>query len=75
MNLNFIKCKEFIMYKKGYIVEVYKSIFGIFQISIIIIFGFMFQLNCKFSIYLKEKLGKVNKCLYVIRCFCKEGCS
>ena len=37
--------------------------------------GLTFQLNCKFSTHLKEKLCKANKCLYVIRCLRKEGCS
>ena len=37
--------------------------------------GLTFQPNCKFSTHLKEKLCKANKCLYVIRCLRKEGCS
>nr|XP_058951051.1 uncharacterized protein LOC131778662 [Pocillopora verrucosa] len=69
------KCKELIMYKKGHTAEAYKSIFGIPQTSTITILGLTFQPNCKFSTHLKEKLGKANKCLYVIRCLRKEGCS
>ena len=52
-----------------------QSIFGIPQTSTITILGLTFQPNCKFSTHLKEKLGKANKCLYVIRCLRKEGCS
>ena len=75
MNSNSTKCKELIMYKKGHTAEAYKSIFGIPQTSTITILGLTFQPNCKFSTHLKEKLGKANKCLYVIRCLRKEGCS
>ena len=75
MNLNSTKCKELIMYKKRHTAEAYNSILGIPQTSTLTILGLTFQPNCKFSTHLKEKLCKANKCLYVIRCLRKEGCS
>ena len=75
MNSNSTKCKELIMYKRGYTAEAYSSISGIPQTSEVTILGLTFQPNCKFSTHLKEKLCKANKCLYVIRCLRKEGCS
>ena len=75
MNLNPTKCKELIMYKRGYTGEAYSSILGIPQASEVTILGLTFQPNCKFSTHLKEKLCKGNKCLYVIRCQRKEGYS
>ena len=74
MNSNPTKCKE-LMYKRGYTAEAYSSILGISQTSEVNILGLTFQPNCKFSTHLKEKLCKANKCLYVIRCLRKEGCS
>ena len=68
VNSNSTKCKELIMYKKGYTAEAYNSILGIPQTSEVTILGLTFQPNCKFSTHLKEKLCKANKCLYVIRC-------
>ena len=73
MNSNPTKCKELIMYKRGYTAEAYSSILGIPQTSGVTILGRIFQPNCKFSTHLKEKLCKANKCLYVIRCLRKEG--
>ena len=75
MNLNPTKCKELIIYKRGYTAEAYSSILGIPQASEVTILGLTFQPNRKFSTHLKEKLCKGNKCLYVIRCLRKEGCS
>ena len=75
MNSNSTKCKELIMYKKRHTAEAYNSILGIPQTSTVTILGLTFQPNCKFSTHLKEKLCKANKCLYVIRCLRKEGCS
>ena len=75
MNSNSTKCKELIMYKKRHTAEAYNSILGIPQTSTLTILGLTFQPNCKFSTHLKEKLCKANKCLYVIRCLRKEGCS
>ena len=75
MNSNSAKCKELIMYKKGYTAEAYNSILDIPRASKVTILGLKFQSNCKFSTHLKEKLCKANKCLYVIRCLQKEGCS
>ena len=72
--LNSTKCKELIMYKKGYTAEAYNNILGIPQTSDVTILGLTFQPNCKFSTHLKEKLCKANKCLYVIRCL-RKGCS
>ena len=63
MNLNSTKCKELIMYKKGYTAEAYNSILGMPQTSEVTILGLTFQPNCKFSTHLKEKLCKANKCL------------
>ena len=63
------------MYKKRHTAEAYNSILGIPQTSTVTILGLTFQPNCKFSTHLKEKLCKTNKCLYVIRCLQKEGCS
>ena len=75
MNSNPTKCKELIMYKRGYTAEAYSSILGIPKTSEVPILGLTFQPNCKFSTHLKETLCKANKCLYVIRCMRKEGCS
>ena len=76
MNSNSTKCEELIICKKGYTAEAYNSILGISQTSELTILGLTFQPNCKFSTHLKEKiLCKANKCLYVIRCLRKEGCS
>ena len=63
------------MYKKRHTAEACNSILGIPQTSTVTILGLTFQPNCKFSTHLKEKLRKANKCLYVIRCLRKEGCS
>jgi len=63
------------MCKRRYTAEAYSSILGIPQTSEVTILGLTFQLNCKFSTHLKEKLCKANKCLHVIRCLRKEGCS
>ena len=65
------------MYTKGYNAEAYNSILGIPQTSEVTILGLTFQPNCKFSTHLKEKLCtcKANKCIHVIRCLRKEGCS
>ena len=75
MNSNSTKCKELIMYKKGHTAKAYNSIQGIPQTSTVTVLGLTFQPNCKLSTHLKEKLYKANKCLYVIRCLRKEGCS
>ena len=75
MNSNPTKCKELIMYTRGYTAEAYSSTLGIPQTSEVTILGLTLQPNCKFSTHLKEKLCKANKCLYVIRCLRKEGCS
>ncbi|XP_068698084.1 uncharacterized protein [Montipora foliosa] len=75
MNSISTKCKEPIMYKKGYTAEAFHSILGIPQTNDVTILGLAFQPNCKFRTHLKEKLCKANKCLYVIRCLRKEGCS
>ena len=63
----------FLLSGLGY--PLYNSILGIPQTSTVTILGLTFQPNCKFSTHLKEKLCKANKCLYVIRCLRKEGCS
>ena len=34
-----------------------------------------FQENCKYSLHIKAKLLKANRCLYVIRSLRKEGAS
>ena len=39
------------------------------------VLGPSFQQDCKFDKYVKSKLGKANKCLYVIRSLRKEGCN
>ena len=75
MNSNPTKCKELIMYKRGNTAEAYSSILGIPQTSEVTILGLTFQPNCKFSTHLKDKLCKASKCLYVIRCLRKEGCT
>ena len=75
MNSNPTKCKELIMYKRGYTAEAYSNVLGIPQTSEVTILSLTFQPNYKFSTHLKEKLCKVNKCLYVIRCMRKEACS
>ena len=75
MNSNPTKCKELIMYKRGYTAEAYSSILSIPQTSEVTILGLTFQPNCKFSTHLKEKLCKANKCLFFIRCLRNwEGC-
>ena len=75
MNSNSTKCKELIMYKKRHTAGTFNSILGIPQTSTVTIPSLTFQLNCKFSTHLKETLCKANRCLYVIRCLRKEGCS
>ena len=65
INSNSTKCKELIMYKKGYTAEAYNSILGIPQTSEVTILGPTFQPNCKFSTRLREELCKANKCFYV----------
>ena len=75
MNSNSTKCKELIMYKKWHTAGAFNRILGIPQTSTVTTLGLTFQLNCKFSTHLKEKLCKANRCLYVIRCLQKEGCS
>ena len=75
INSNSTKCIELIMYKRGYTAEAYSSILSIPQTSEVTILGLTFQPNCKFSTHLKDKLCKANKCLYVIRCLRKEGCT
>ena len=75
MNSNSTKYKDLIMYKKRHTAEAFNSILGIPQTSTVTILGLTIQSNCKFSTHLKEKLCKANKCLYVIRCLRKEGCS
>ena len=43
------------------------------QYSHVDILGLTYQSNGKFTIYIKAKLGEVNRCLYVIRSLRKEG--
>ena len=72
MNSNSTKCKELIMYKKWHTAGAFNRILGIPQTSTVTTLGLTFQLNCKFSTHLKEKLCKANRCLYVIRCLQKR---
>ena len=76
MNSNCTKnIKSLLCIKKRHTAEAFNSILGIPQTSTVTILGLTFQPNCKFSTHLKEKLCKANKCLYVIRCLRKKGCS
>ena len=45
------------------------------QCSELTVLGLSFQQDCRFDKHVKGKLGKANKCLYVIRSLRKEGCN
>ena len=45
------------------------------QYSSISTLGVTIQINCKFSLHVKAKLHDANKCLFIIRSLCKEGCT
>ena len=59
MNSNPTKCKELIMYKRGYTAEVYSSILGIPQTREVTILGLTFQPNCKSALTLKKSYVKL----------------
>ena len=50
-------------------------ILNIPQCSELAVLGLNFQQDCRFDKHVKSKLGKANKCLYVIRSLRKEGCN
>ena len=72
MLCNPIKFKELTVLKKGSH-ELYPPTFGIPSCTYVSILGVTFQSDCKFNIHVKNKLVKVNKCLYVLRSLRKEG--
>ncbi|XP_028404016.1 uncharacterized protein LOC114526631 [Dendronephthya gigantea] len=72
MNCNLEKCKELIFRKKGFN-QVISSVYNIPQCSDISVLGMTLQENCKYSLHIKAKLLKANRCLYVIRSLRKEG--
>ena len=52
--------------------QVYKRNFPCLSISLVVLLGFTFQLNCKFSEHVRLKLTKANKCLHILRTLRKE---
>jgi hypothetical protein len=74
MNCNPEKCKELIFRKKGFN-QVVSPVYNIPQCADLSVLGMTFQENCKYSLHIKAKLLKANRCLYVIRSLRKEGAS
>ena len=72
MNCNSEKCKELIFRKKGFN-QVVSPVYNIPQCADLSVLGMTFQENCKYSLHIKAKLLKANRCLYVIRSLRKEG--
>ena len=68
------KCEELVFRKKRHN-DVYKMILDIPQCSGFTALGLNFQQDGRFDRHVKDKLAKVNKCLYVIRSLRKERCS
>ena len=74
MNCNPEKCKELIFRKKGFN-QVVSPVYNIPHCADFSVLGMTFQENCKYSLHIKAKLLKANRCLYVIRSLRKEGAS
>ena len=72
MNRNPEKCEELIFQKKGFN-QVVSPVYNIPQCADLFVLGMTFQENCKYSLHIKAKLLKANRCLYVIRSLRKEG--
>ena len=72
MNCNPQKCKELIFRKKGFN-QVVLPVYNIPHCADLSVLGMTFQENCKYSLHLKVKLLKTNRCLYVIRSLRKQG--
>ena len=68
------KCKEIIFRKKGFIQDI-AQVNNIPQCTELPILGVTFQENCKYSVHVRAKLIKANKCLFVLRSLRKEGFS
>ena len=68
------QCKEIIFCKKGFIQDI-AQVNNIPQSTELPILGVTFQENCKYSEYVRAKLSKANKCLFVLRSLRKEGFS
>ena len=72
MICNSHKCKELIFRKKEFN-QVILPVYNIPQCVDLSVLGMTFQENCKYSLHIKAKLLKANKCLYVIRTLRNEG--
>ena len=68
------QCKEIIFCKKGFIQDI-AQVNNIPQCTELPTLGVTFQENCKYSEYVRAKLIKANKCLFVLRSLQKEGFS
>ena len=75
MKCNPSKCKELVFRKKSHTDVHIDMISNIPQCSELTVLGLNFQQDCRFDKHVKSKLGKANKCLYVIRSLRKEGCN
>ena len=75
MKCNPSKCKELVFRKKSHTDVHTDMISNIPQCSELTVLGLNFQQDCRFDKHVKSKLGKANKCLYVIRSLRKEGCN
>ena len=68
------QCKEIIFCRKGFIQDI-AQVNNIPQCTELPILGVTFQENCKYNEYVRAKLIKANKCLFVLRSLRKEGLS
>ena len=72
MLCNQSKCKELIFRKRGYN-ENMTPVHNIPQCTELPILGVTFQENCRYSVHVRSKLIKANRCLFILRSLRKEG--
>ena len=73
MSCNPDKCKELVICKKGIDGGLFNTIAGIPKCDQLTILGVTLEGNCRFSLHVRNKLTKANKCLHILRCLRKEG--
>ena len=75
MYVTLSKCKELVFRKKKHTNVYIDMTSNIQQCSELTVLELNFQQDCRFDKYVKSKLGKADKYLYVIRSLRKEGCN
>ena len=73
MSCNPSKCKELVICKKGVDGGSFEPVAGIPKCDQLTILGMTFETNCRFTLHVKIKLTKANKCFHVLRSLRKEG--